>query len=391
MYDAIIVGGGPAGLNAAKSLGDEGFDVLVLERKKAVGDHIICTGIISEEAFREFGLSRDSILVSVNKFRWISPYNSKIEYEHPHVFAHVVDREKFDRNLCHHAQKNGVEVRVGREVAGISIRSGGVEVTVKAGKNSQEKYSSQFIIIATGISYNLQKNLGLGYPKEFLNGVQAELHYGDLDCTQVFVGRDIAPGAFAWLVPVGAGMARLGLLTENDPKGCFDHLIGKLPRFRTSGFNRDRVQYKTIAQGLVSKTYGDRVLTLGEAAGQVKTTTGGGIYFGLLCSRIAAEVLVNNLRKKQFAAATLSEYETRWKKAIRREILFGYFARKICSRFSDAEIEKMFYKAQTNGVIPLVRERGNFDWHGKLIFPLMRKIPYWQLIKTKFGIFNMEN
>jgi geranylgeranyl reductase family protein len=391
MFDVIVVGGGPAGLNAAKRMTEEGLNVCVLERKERIGEHIICTGIVSEEAFNEFELSRDSILMSINKFRWISPSDNQIEYKHPRVFAHIVDRKKFDARLYRYAEMQGVDVKLGRDVAKVSIGKNSVELTAKNRNNSPEKYTGQFVIIATGISFQLQRDLGLGYPKRFLNGVQAELDFGDIDCAQVYVGRDIAHGAFGWIVPIGEGIVRLGLMTEKDPKGCFDHLVKKLPQGRLSGLNKERIQYKSIAQGLVSKTFSDRVLTLGEAAGQVKTTTGGGIYFGLLCSEIAARIVVKNIRKKRYTSEALSEYETLWKKAIGKEILFGYLARKACSRFSDAEIEQMFYKAQTNGVLPLIKEKGNFDWHGSLLFPLIKKIPYWQLIKAKLRNINRKN
>ena len=70
----------------------------------------------------------------------------------------------------------------------------------------------------------------------------------------------------------------------------------------------------------------------------------------------------------------MSEYEELWKKNLQKEILIGYFARKICSKFSDSVIEKMFQVAQNDGVIPLIREKGNFDQHGKLILALLRRM-----------------
>jgi len=120
---------------------------------------------------------------------------------------------------------------------------------------------------------------------------------------------------------------------------------------------------------------------LGEAAGQVKTTTGGGIYFGLLCSEIAARVVLSRFEKGDFQAAALSEYERLWKKAIKKEILLGYYARKIYGKMNNAQIEKIFQIARNDGIIPLMREKGNFDWHSNLILEVMKRIAWKKIIK----------
>jgi flavin-dependent dehydrogenase len=148
--------------------------------------------------------------------------------------------------------------------------------------------------------------------------------------------------------------------------------------------DKTRIQFKPIAQGLTSKTFGERVLALGEAAGQVKTTTGGGIYFGLLCSQIAAQVILKRFDNGGFSEGRLAEYEKLWKKALQKEIRIGYYMRKICAKLNDGQIESLFRIIQTDGFLPLVRERGNFDWHSDLLVLLMKRIPIWQVLKSRF-------
>lgn len=120
MYDVIIVGGGPSGLNAARRLAEEGLEVVVLERKREIGKPVICTGIVGQKTFREFGLSRDSILREIKKINLISPYGSSLNYDHPQAFAYVIDREKFDKLLGDEAEANGVEIKLRTEVVDIS-------------------------------------------------------------------------------------------------------------------------------------------------------------------------------------------------------------------------------------------------------------------------------
>jgi geranylgeranyl reductase family protein len=380
MYDVIVIGAGPSGLNAAKRLAEGGLNVVVLEKKSEIGIHTVCTGIVGKEAFRGFDLSRDSILMEIKKIKMVSPFGSFLIYQHPTPFAYVVDREKFDKYLADIAQLKGVEIELKNQVMDISVNKNYVEVLTKVKSKCLRKYSAKIAIIATGIDYKLNKKLGLGYPKDFLNGVQAELEIGNVDSTTVFVGKNIAPGAFAWVVPIGEETVRIGLMTVKDPKVCFQHLMEKLYPKKMKDLDKKRIQFKAIAQGLISKTYGDRVLAVGEAAGQVKTTTGGGIYFGLLCSEIASQVVLKRFEEGCFSAKALAEYEKLWKNAIKKEILIGYYTRKICGKLSDFQIEKMFQIAQSDGIIPLIKDKGNFDWHSELIISLMKRIPLLKLI-----------
>jgi len=376
MYDVIIIGGGPSGLNTARRLAENGLRVLVLEKKSEIGKHVICAGIVGRDAFQKFSLDRDSILKEIKKIKVVSSFMSYLDYEHPSPFAYVVDRRKFDGYLGQRACSKGVKIELGSKVEDVSVNKNSVEVVTKKRGKYREKYSAHLVIIATGVNYKLNKKLGLGLPRDFLKGVQAELNIRDGEDTHVYIGRGVAPGAFAWVVPIGKETVRIGLMTEENPKECFHRLMEKLYPEKLKAFNEDRIQIKPIAQGLVSKTYGDRVLAVGEAAGQVKTTTGGGIYFGLLCSEIASQVVLKKFAEGNFKAGALGEYEKLWKKAIKKEILIGYYARKICGKLSNAQIERMFQIANSDGIIPLIRERGDFDWHSSLVLALFRKYSF---------------
>jgi digeranylgeranylglycerophospholipid reductase len=383
MYDVAVIGAGPSGLNASRRLAERGLGVVVLEKKSKIGDHVICTGIIGKEAFQKFDLSKDLVLEEIQRIKMISPYSTQINYHHHSAFANVVDRKKFDNYLAEIAQAKGAEIELENHVFDISVKSDCVEISAKVKSEDVKKYTAKVALVATGIDYGLNKKLGLDYPRDFLFGIQAEFEADDFDSTHIFVGNNIAPGAFAWAVPIGGKKVRAGLVTESNPKVCFQNLMKKLNLDQSQNFNKNHVHYRAIAQGLVSKTSGERVLSVGEAAGQVKATSGGGIYFGMLCSEFASQVICKGFEQGSFSSKVLAEYEKLWKRAIQREILVGYYARKLCGKLSDLQIERIFQIARSDGVIPLIKEKGNFDWHGELVMTLLKRIPLLRERKLK--------
>ena len=222
------------------------------------------------------------------------------------------------------------------------------------------------MILATGVRYRFHRRLGLDVPTSFLRAVQAHVPQAHVsiknrDATSLYVGRNVAPGGFGWVVPLTDGLCRVGLMTEGDARHCFQSLLARIG-------NDDvgqglRIDYKPIAQGLVKRTSADRVIAVGEAAGQIKTTTGGGIYYGLLGAEIASEVVNSAFKRSDLSAKFLREYDRRWKRSMAREIKLGYWARRYAGKLSDRDIESVVSVIRADGFFPFVRKHGRFDWH----------------------------
>ena len=115
---------------------------------------------------------------------------------------------------------------------------------------------------------------------------------------------------------------------------------------------------------------------MGEAAGQTKTTTGGGISYGLACADLAAEVVRECFERSSFGPADLAGYERRWKALLQKEILVGHYTRRMCARLSDGRIESLFQLARTDGIVPIIRDKADFDWHSGLIFALLQRLSF---------------
>ena len=117
----------------------------------------------------------------------------------------------------------------------------------------------------------------------------------------------------------------------------------------------------------MAKTYGDRVIAVGEAAGQVQTTTGGGIYYGLLGAEVAGEVVGAALRRRDVSGQSLREHDRLWKRLMAEEIKLGYWARRVASRLSDSQIERLVRAVQGDGFFTFAERHARFDWQRELI------------------------
>ena len=388
--DVIVVGAGPSGLRTAARLAGAGLDVRVVERKPSVGAGVVCTGIVGLEVFDDLGLDRSAVVGEMRTVRLVSPFATELVYTHPRPFARVVDRERFDGRLAEAAASAGATIACGARVDDVSVGPDGVEAVVRDGEGRAERLRAALAVLATGVDYALQKKLGLSAPREFLMGAQAECACPGDGVTSLFFGREVAPGAFAWSVPAGPGRARVGLLTPKDARGRLRGLLE-----RGAGFDGLRdpgpIRTRPVAQGLLARTVGDRVLAVGEAAGQTKTTTGGGISYGLLCADLAADAVLDCFGRSSFGPAALAGYERRWKELLRKEILVGQRTRKMCARLSDGRIESLFQLARTDGIVPIIRDRADFDRHSGLILALLQRLSFMRFfrdVKDRLGPFS---
>jgi len=130
----------------------------------------------------------------------------------------------------------------------------------------------------------------------------------------------------------------------------------------------------------LSRTFASRLLVVGDAAGLVKPTTGGGIYYSLVSATLAAETLIPALRSDQLDEETLAVYQQRWRKRLGPEFQSQLALRMLAQRMSDAEIDSLFDLALTDGVMPIVRAKAKFNQHRHLIAGLFRYGPTRRLL-----------
>src|SRR3954470_10705639 len=132
MNDAIVVGGGPAGLFAGLKLAQAGWNVALFEEHQGVGSPVHCTGVLAREAFDEFGLSTACVLNELSTVTFHAPSGDVVEYSTPSIEAVVIDRVRFDQSLAAKAVRAGVRMFSGQRVTAIDVEPDGVRVTAGA-------------------------------------------------------------------------------------------------------------------------------------------------------------------------------------------------------------------------------------------------------------------
>jgi digeranylgeranylglycerophospholipid reductase len=375
--DVVVVGGGPAGLYAALSLARAGGDVTLLEEHADIGEPVHCTGVLAKDAFEEFRLDTADVLNDLTTVRFHSPSGQTVEYSTRSVEAVVIDRASFDRRLAAEAVRAGVRVVHGRAMA-VTIEPGGV--TISAGPTS---IRARACVLACGASYALQRDLGLGMPKLLMRSAQVELPVDRLGDVEVHFGRSLAPGGFAWAVPVSRGdraFVRVGVMCHADASRHFHRVLDHVaPRWGVRS-PVPKPRQKILPLEPIERTYGDRLLVVGDAAGLVKPTTGGGIYYSLVTARLAAETLVHALETDELGAERLSRYEASWRQRLDPELRPQLLLRRIAQRLSDADIDGLFELATADGIVPLIRRTAAFNHHREFIVALLKHPPARRLL-----------
>lgn len=372
MYDVLIVGGGLVGSYVAYKLAGMGYGVVALERHKQLGERVCCTGIVSQECMSSFAIDKSVVLREANGARLFSPSGRLLRLWREETQASILDRPAFDRMMAAQAQKEGAEYRLGCLATGLEVEDSGVTVKVTC-QGERTSLKARVVVIATGFNPKYTERLGLGKIGDFAIGAQAEVEASGVDEIEVYFGQKIAPGFFAWLVPISNRRALVGLLVRRNPELCLKKLmLNLLAQGKIASAEVEPI-YGGIPLKPLSKTYGKRLVVVGDAAGQVKPTTGGGVYFGLLSAEIAVDTLHRGLTNDTLSARGLAGYERGWKRKLGRELGIDYYARKFYERLSDQQIDRIFDIIKLHGIDEsLLKARDlSFDWHSRAVLRLM--------------------
>ncbi|MHA2272900.1 MAG: NAD(P)/FAD-dependent oxidoreductase [Candidatus Hodarchaeales archaeon] len=375
-YDVCIIGAGPVGCLAAKELASRGHNVAIFEQFSTSGFPNHCSGLISEEGFRKLAVPLPNTLIEnrVANARVYAPNGSFLRIQRRKKEMLVVDRSKLDAFLAERAVDEGTIVHYSHKVT--NLLSHKSQITGCSGKanTGQWKANAPVTICAEGVRARLLHRHGYPTPNSAWNlpAVQYELENVQIDRNTVdlFHGSQWAPGFFAWIIPTRERCARVGLATLSKWRFSTKKLLNKFLVHHPIASDHLR-GYKIIltrggsvpAAGPNPHTVFDGLVVVGDAAGQAKPTTGGGVNIGGHCARIAGRIISECLEKEQYSKKAFRKYEQIWRRHYYRELLLMSFFRRATRNIPNRRIDDGIRALKEMGIESMLGEVTNIDLH----------------------------
>jgi digeranylgeranylglycerophospholipid reductase len=324
-HDLIVVGAGPAGSTAARYAARRGLKVLLLDRRKVVGVPVQCGEYVAtNEEVR-------AIFPTVTELEDLMAAPYKVRQRDTDVLrlwspagrhwdvpfrGFTVCRDLMDQGIADQAVAEGAELRTSTTC----LKVAGNEVVTDRGT-----FAAKVIVGADGPSSRVAKSVGLPSP---VTGPAMSCNVpGDFDSVTDLWFGSIAPGGYAWVIPKD-GEANVGL-------GAWQHFDGNLGKLfesflRAHGWPVVRGTGGHVpVLGPVARTVAPPVILVGDAAGHVMATNGGGINVSMVCGRIAGLAAADHVQ----GGVPLEAYETRWRAAVGGPLAQGAKIKTLADRF----------------------------------------------------------
>ncbi|NIM92258.1 MAG: geranylgeranyl reductase family protein [Anaerolineales bacterium] len=348
-YDAVVVGAGPGGSTAARTMAEAGLSVLLLEKRQEIGSPVRCAEGIGQEQLTSFIEPDPSwIAAEVDKAEITSVKgDERNTIQGSGGSGYILERRIFDRVLAEMATDAGVHVMVKTPATALLMEEGRIRgVRIRdcfSQGNAEIDIEARLIIAADGIEAQVGRWAGLDLQlplEDTMVCAQFLLANIDIDptCTYYEINHDIAPGGYAWVFPKGDGKANVGLGVQADLWEEFADqnpecrrighgtVLGFLTRYIESNPRLERGNPVTLITGnvpvnpLSSNILADGLLIVGDAARQVDPLTGGGIYTAMTAGQLAGQVAAGALSANDTSARFLKKYQEGWDQSEGRKL-----------------------------------------------------------------------
>ncbi len=368
-YDVVIAGGSIAGLFCAREIADKGYGVLVLEEDYEVGTPEHCGGLVSTSGLEELGIiprskTFDHMIDSAVIF---APNGKNFTINSEKQKVAEINRRELDKQIAHQAQKNG---------AVIKVRTSFQELTKDGVRTNEGEIKCKIVVDARGVSALINKER-----EGILSSAQYEI-YADWikkGKVEVYLDQEKCPGFFSWIIPSGEGTGKVGVAGRgiNAASVLENFLIKK---------GKHSVIRKIFApiwiKGPIEKFVSNNLVIVGDAAGQSKPTTAGGIFSCGMAGIFAGRAIANYLKTNN--KADLDEYQIKWMQKFGKEFEKQLFARKLLERLDNQTINKLF-ESITPQVVKDISEKDDFDFHTSSIVKLLGMKGSLKTVQTIIG------
>jgi geranylgeranyl reductase family protein len=379
-WDVIVIGAGPAGCFTAKLIALSGFKVLILEEHQEIGYPVQCAGLISPRVMELAGVDKNTVLNNLTGLRVFSPLGALFNIESSKDHALAIDRAKFDQELATKAENAGAVLMKGVKVDGIERIEGGFRLTVA---DKSKTISTKLLIGADGANSSVSKWLRLSRhnPGAVMYAVDAQLQCVDTSSISIFLGQNLAPGWFGWMIPLDENTCRIGtgyalVKPAYSPQHYFQELVDQNPQI-FKDLKIIRYTSGIVPLGKIPRIYSANAMLVGDAACQTKPISGGGIYMGLRGAQICSQTAIEALREDNLSESKISSYQRLWEKEMEEERANAMKLRESFLNFSDEDIDLVIRFLNKPKYHKLILKYGDIDYPSylgkKLLGLVLRK------------------
>ena len=348
-WDVITVGGSVSGLLAAKGVADAGHTVQLLEEDLEIGMPERCDGLVSMKCLEKIGIAPTNNIIQniIKRAIFYSPSGLTAEIDASRQRVLVLDRSQFDRELAKIASKTGVDIKVGNKVINNIEKNGIVRVKSKSGV-----HTSKWIVNATGYSSLSNRKMTMQAAKFEVIG-----NWFDRDRVEIYFDQTKSPGYFIWVIPISNDTAKVGAAGNgvNQFKILDEFITAK------GGTAIKKTAAQIVVGGPIENFISGHIVSVGDAAGQAKPTTGGGIYSGGIGGMLAGKYLGESLSSED--PSKVIEYENDWRNLFNKEFGLLFRARKVLERLDNNNIDKIFRAISSSDILTKISLESDFDYH----------------------------
>jgi geranylgeranyl reductase family protein len=384
--EILVVGGGPIGSLTAEKAAKENCQVMIFDQRLNIGIPEHCAGLLSLKGLKQIGLTKlpDDVIQNskIKGAIFHSPSGLKFKVFKKHPQAVVVNRSLFDQHLSLKAEDNGVLVFKGRKVSKVIYdREKKLTRINYVEKNKEQSIESFITIIAEGRKAKLTKELGFKTisKKYYLPAKQIlAKNVKDIneEFVEIFVSNKIAPGFFAWIIPVSDSSAKIGMASQGGQTSIkFETFLNKFEPTKNRLKNLEIIEKyggQVLVGGPIKKFTNNGIMITGDASGQTKATTGGGVITGGLAGIIAGKIAAEGVKNKNNSSNFLRKYDQEWNKRLEGQLVSMKYFRKLADRLSDKSLDNAFKTIIDKNLDKLISAKGDIDSQFDVIISLLK-------------------
>jgi len=354
-YDVVVAGGSVAGLLSAREISSRGFSVLVIEEDYEIGTPEHCGGLVSIAGLEELGIIpfRKTFDHMMESAEIKSPNGKSFTINSKKQKVVEISRRELDKQIAFQAQKNGTEIKV---------RTSFQEVTNTGIRTNEENIDCKIFVDARGVSSLIHKDR-----TGILSSAQYEIYANWIKKgkVEVIFDQEKYPGFFAWVIPSNEGKGKVGVAGKGiNVSDTLNEILKEKGKYSTIR----KIFAPIWIKGPIEKFVDGKTVIVGDAAGQAKPTTAGGIFTSGMGGVFAGQAISKFLKTNEISH--LQEYQKRWTERFGKEFDKQLLARKILERLDNQTINKLF-ESITPEITNEISEKDDFDFHTSSIIKLL--------------------